>query len=544
MDNPVSRTSYSKIRRLSYDSDDDDSFQTDSHLENVTAAVSDLLRNSSKPAEAAPLVQSEVVKKNVNKKRKDLNTKEDTSAKSSRSDTNLSAGEKLRAMIAEADETLAAGTGMGTSATAHSVSANVPIKKQEKPWMPTEVVALYAVYNKTDVTLPNFWKIISEKLQKDKNVLRSEEECKEKWFAALVDMNKRQEKMMQKKKQSQVENALQKLQSINEQTAVRLGAKVTASSGQQSLSKKINKRISHRQTKREDDQMDVRDDRVEEDENEEESDEQDNEPGRVVQSKRFRLGKNDLKALAEHASKATREDDIFESESFRNKLQQQQLQKKESAVARYLQQQKSILRSPALSTQHRFSSLENTPTSTLKIPLPSNSSPGMGTTKTLAATLTPLENTVNTLAVRRKSEMSSTEKKQQSASNNLLDFSPVSTPKTTKAQPLRQMLPKSSLSSEGASAVIGNGALGRYSEVQEEEDLFQSRVIQKLKRVRHHHLQETSSFATKKTKKSKQLSSVTEISKQINQEMRKVKRTFDDDDDEEEEVEEDDEIDE
>lgn len=246
--------------------------------------------------------------------------------------------------------------------------------------------------------------------------------------------------------------------------------------------------------------------------------------------------------MAEHASKATREDDIFESESFRNKLQQQQLQKKESAVARYLQQQKSILRSPALSPQHRFSSLENTPTSTLKIPLTSNSSPGMGTTKTLAATLTPLENTVNTLTVRRKSEMSSTEKKQQSASNNLLDFSPVSTPTTTKVQPLRHLLPKSSLSSEGASTVIGNGALGRYSEDQEEEeDLFQSRVIQKLKRVRHHHhLQETSSFAMKKSKKS----SVTEISKQINQEMRKVKRTFDDDDNDDEEVEEEDEIDE
>lgn len=142
----------------------------------------------------------------------------------------LSVGDKLQAMIAEADKTLASVHSMDATDETRVVS------KKSKPWSPTEVVALYAVYNKTDVTLPNCWQLISERLQREKNILRTEEECKEKWFSALQDVKKRQERMHQKKKQNQVEAALQKLQTINEQAAEKLGMKIAETALQRDLS--------------------------------------------------------------------------------------------------------------------------------------------------------------------------------------------------------------------------------------------------------------------------------------------------------------------
>lgn len=237
--------------------------------------------------------------------------------------------------------------------------------------------------------------------------------------------------------------------------------------------------------------------------------------------------------MAEQASKATYEDDVFESDSFRNRLHIQQLQKKESAVARYLQQQKSLFESTFSSPQHRFSSLESTPTTAQHPSLPSSSSPTAATTRTPSATSTSPGNRVNTLTVRRKSEMSSPGNYQQGASSILLDPSTVATPITTNVRPLRHMLLKSSLSSAGTSAVIGNRASPRDYEGHEEDDLFHSRVIQTLKRARHHPQMQDTKIAAKNTKKSKDSSSVAEISKQIHQEMRKVKGILND----EEEVE-------
>jgi hypothetical protein len=96
------------------------------------------------------------------------------------------------------------------------------------------------------------------------------------------------------------------------------------------------------------------------------------------------------------------------------------------------------------------------------------------------------------------------------------------------------MILKSSLSSAGTSAVIGNRASPKCYEGHEEDDLFHSRVIQTLKRVRHHPQTQDTKIAAKKAKKSKDLSSVAEISKQIHQEMRKVKGISYDEEEEEE----------
>lgn len=210
----------------------------------------------------------------------------------------LSVGDKLQAMIAEADKTLA-------SVQSRNVTDDTQeMGRKSKPWSPTEVVALYAVYNKTDVTLPNCWQIISERLQKEKNILRTEEECKEKWFSALQDVKKRQERMHQKKKQNQVEAALQKLQTINEQAAEKLGMKIaeTALKGDHSLSGKGHgkKRKANGSVKMPKDDSKNEDGHVDEAGSSEEDSEDDAAAGTkgkkaTGNTKRPRLGKNDLK---------------------------------------------------------------------------------------------------------------------------------------------------------------------------------------------------------------------------------------------------------
>lgn len=208
----------------------------------------------------------------------------------------LSVGDKLQAMIAEADKTLALGSSNDTALDAGTVG------KKSKPWSPTEVVALYAVYNKTDVTLPTCWQIISERLQREKNILRSEEECKEKWFSALQDVKKRQERMLQKKKQNQVEAALQKLQTINEQAAAKLGMKIAETALQadpSSIKGQGKKRKANGAVKalKDDQTNDGQADEAVSSEEESEDDPAPDAKGKKSSAsmKRPRLGKNDLK---------------------------------------------------------------------------------------------------------------------------------------------------------------------------------------------------------------------------------------------------------
>lgn len=88
-----------------------------------------------------------------------------------------------------------------------------------RPWTPSEVVALYAVHAKTDITRVDFWEALATTLQRDKGVQRSARDCQTKWFAALHETQRRRVRLQQRKQESQVQEALKKMQSMNEATA-------------------------------------------------------------------------------------------------------------------------------------------------------------------------------------------------------------------------------------------------------------------------------------------------------------------------------------
>ena len=68
------------------------------------------------------------------------------------------------------------------SSTSASASATLPATAVGSEWKSSEIIALYAVQSKTDLTLPDFWAQVSSQLS-DRGVFRSEEECRDRWFA-------------------------------------------------------------------------------------------------------------------------------------------------------------------------------------------------------------------------------------------------------------------------------------------------------------------------------------------------------------------------
>lgn len=50
-----------------------------------------------------------------------------------------------------------------------------------RPWQPAEQVILYQVFQSTDLNLPNFWELVSSKLQ-EKKIKRTPEECQQQWY--------------------------------------------------------------------------------------------------------------------------------------------------------------------------------------------------------------------------------------------------------------------------------------------------------------------------------------------------------------------------
>ena len=82
--------------------------------------------------------------------------------------------------------------GSSVTSTPPPSSSSVGSKKSEKSsksldqgWTALEKVALYALHSKTDLSTPNFWQVISQKLQ-ERGFDRSAKECEDQWYKVNV----------------------------------------------------------------------------------------------------------------------------------------------------------------------------------------------------------------------------------------------------------------------------------------------------------------------------------------------------------------------
>lgn len=254
-----------------------------------------------------------------------------------------------------------------------------------------------------------------------------------------------------------------------------------------------------------------------------------------------------VQALAEHSSKATKEDDVFESASFQNHLQQQK-QKKLSAVAQYLQQQQQKKAIP--------SPFRNEAAAAATSPFPSSAAVVSSSplpTSTAASLANACPTVINTLAVRKKSTSAmnttpggSTSLPKSPVSSRLVPDSAKDATgagggglAATSADDLFDDLPTVATPTSRRGPLKAAGSSNGDDEDDEDDDaLFATRVVQKIKRVKPS--VSSATLHTKKRhslggKKPKAITSVREITKEIHHAMKKVRSTFSDSELDEEE---------
>lgn len=73
------------------------------------------------------------------------------------------------------------GAGRNNNTNNNSDSKTMTEPANSNPWTPVELVALYGIHSKMDLAQPNFWELVSSRME-EQGIQRTAEECEYRWF--------------------------------------------------------------------------------------------------------------------------------------------------------------------------------------------------------------------------------------------------------------------------------------------------------------------------------------------------------------------------